>query len=831
MANSKPEDSGNQDPEELLGVTGSGPDSDNASACGDASAALGEIDDFQLLKEIGRGGMGVVYKAFQRSLQRVVAVKILNPLIAGNPSLAKRFRREAVLAANLSHPNIVTAFHIDDREQPRYFAMEFIEGRSLKEKIEADGFLAPAEAVRITLQACEALQHAHEHGIIHRDIKPANILLENHIEKVRITDFGIAQDTTGQLAEVTVTEGFTGGTPAFMSPEQNLGEKLDSRTDVFSLGATLYYTLTGKFPYQAANRQELVLAFKQQTPSPPSRFSPEIPEALDDVVLKMVVAEREGRHAQMSDVRKDLEEVLDILPSWTPDTVRHDLETASVRRPSSHHHIHRRIAVAVLCLLTAAVAIILWMNHHRSTTRNDPATVLLSENFDSNPGWKSGDSSNVRWDSSGFYRARVTDADTKARWGYSPLFRKVDFQSFSLEFDMCPANPGWGTYPLLALILDGGSSPHEAGALRVEAHSSGEGVNKFLLGSSQSTDKRLGWSPQFDTDTWYRHKIQYYAVDRILTWAISIRDSGLSFHSHTFRGVVLTPFNQAVIGYQGLPPVYGGWAEIYVDNIKLASKANSLDLGGDNQGQKLEATSQTLDLGNAVTMKLVRIDAGKFTMGSSNPPESPIHQVTISKPFYMGVTEVTHAQWKAVMNMQPREWEAYAKAGADHAVNYISWGNATTFCMAASKKTGRTVRLPTEAEWEYACRAATMTVYSFGHDASMLGDYAWFRNNARNRGEMNPRQVGMKKSNAWGLYDMNGNVWEWCSDWYTNSYMNAETRNPKGPATGKLRVTRGGAWNDNAHDCRAARRSANLPDNRSNNTGFRVVVEAYSGEN
>ena len=189
---------------------------------------------------------------------------------------------------------------------------------------------------------------------------------------------------------------------------------------------------------------------------------------------------------------------------------------------------------AIQAMGTAAVVIILALAALPAT-----AGSLLTEDFESDPGWTSGDPSNVRWDSSGFYRARVTDADTQARWGYSPLFTKVDSQSFSLEFDMRPADPDWGTYPLFALILDGVAAPHEAGSLRVEAHWSDDGVKKFLLGSSQAPDARIGWSPTFDTDTWYRHTIQYDAGSQALTWSVSIRNSGLPFHSDAFSGVSL----------------------------------------------------------------------------------------------------------------------------------------------------------------------------------------------------------------------------------------------------------------------------------------------------
>jgi len=194
------------------------------------------IDDYEILEEVGRGGMGVVYKAHEHSLNRIVALKTLSPSILHSASAGKRFRREAVLAANLSHPHIAQVFNLDKRPQPRYFTMEFIQGRSLADKVKSSGYLRPAEAIRIALQVCDALACAHRRNILHRDIKPGNILLENHLERVKVTDFGIAQDVSGLLAEVTQTRGVTAGTLGFMSPEQNLGEPLDVCTDIYSLG-------------------------------------------------------------------------------------------------------------------------------------------------------------------------------------------------------------------------------------------------------------------------------------------------------------------------------------------------------------------------------------------------------------------------------------------------------------------------------------------------------------------------------------------------------------------------------------------------------------------
>ena len=218
----------------------------------------------------------------------------------------------------------------------------------------------------------------------------------------------------------------------------------------------------------------------------------------------------------------------------------------------------------------------------------------------------------------------------------------------------------------------------------------------------------------------------------------------------------------------------------------------------------------TLNLGG-VTARMVLIPAGNFMMGEGEDR----HAVTISKPFYLGVTEVTQAQYEAVMGANPSEYK-----GATTPVECVSWDDAAEFCRKLSEKTGQTVRLPTEAEWEYACRAGTQTEFSFGADPSALGDYAWHGGNSG----YYPHPVGRKKPNAWGLYDMHGNVHEWCADWY-GEYPKGPVTDPTGPASGTVRVLRGGSWGyDKPINFQCANRQVSAPTDRFRRNGFRVVV-------
>ena len=234
---------------------------------------------------------------------------------------------------------------------------------------------------------------------------------------------------------------------------------------------------------------------------------------------------------------------------------------------------------------------------------------------------------------------------------------------------------------------------------------------------------------------------------------------------------------------------------------------------------------------NSIGMEMRLISKGKFMMGSPEDEEKryhdeTLHQVEITKPFYIGVYEVKRGEWKAIMGTTP--WSDHDSfVSEDYPVSFVSWEDAQEFRRRLSEKEGKTYRLPTEAEWEYACRAGSTTAYCYGDDASDLDEYAWYEENARNSSLGYFYEVGHKQPNKWGLYDMHGNVGEQCQDWYDGDYEAADVVDPIGPPTGDKFVTRGGDWFSDAKYSRsAARRSYEVGAFAGHNIGFRVVCEA-----
>jgi len=352
------------------------------------------LGEYELLEQIGRGGMGVVYKARQVSLKRLVALKMLGPHASAFPGIADRLRLEAELAGGLSHPQIVTIYDVGEYEGQPFFTMKLIEGTGLDKLIGPEGFRlqrtatdppakrngAEAQAARVMVQIARAVDYAHKHGVLHRDLKPANILIDAKSEP-HLTDFGLAK-ALGRIATTGTASGAIMGTPAYMAPEQAVGATKHTSTaaDIYSLGAILYEMLTGHQPFRAETPLETLRRVVEEVPKPPSTFNRNLDADLAIICLKCLEKVPQHRYGSAEAFADDLERWLRGEP----------IEARSVHRLERFWRWCRRqpvlagltIGVALLLVATTAFALIAYRESKRGleaeqTQGRKDATKLL----------------------------------------------------------------------------------------------------------------------------------------------------------------------------------------------------------------------------------------------------------------------------------------------------------------------------------------------------------------------------------------------------------------------------------------------------------------------
>jgi serine/threonine protein kinase len=262
---------------------------------------LGKLAGFDIIRVVGRGGMGVVLHGYDPSLQRDIAIKVIDPQLAHNEVARQRFCREARAAAAVTHDNLVAVHQVNEDEPSGlpYLVMQLVNGESLEQRLKRTGKLSVPEVARLGMQAAAGLQAAHTGGLIHRDIKPANILLEAPADRVKLTDFGLAR--AAEDVKLTRT-GFVAGSPLYMAPEQARGDEVDARADLFSLGTVLYEATTGSAPFEAKTPLAVLRRVSDETQMPLIRLNPEVPKWLSDSVDKLLAKEPEGRYQTAAEV-------------------------------------------------------------------------------------------------------------------------------------------------------------------------------------------------------------------------------------------------------------------------------------------------------------------------------------------------------------------------------------------------------------------------------------------------------------------------------------------------------------------------------------------------
>ena len=677
---------------------------------------------YQIQSKLGQGGMGAVYLARDSSLERFVALKILPGKLAADTEYVARFRREAVAAAQLDHPNIVRVFAAGESDGTHYIAMELVEGQTLHGYLAQWGPMQPVEALGACMAVAKALDYAWNRSrIIHRDIKPANIFISSEGE-VKLGDLGLVKRIGGESTELTQS-GVTVGTPHYCSPEQARGEKdIDFRSDIYSLGCTLYHLLSGHMPYEGGAETSPVAIMVKHVTDPPPQILQVLPACPPPVVLlldKMLAKHPTARHQSYGELIQDLQRIIAQLQSGAAAPVASAV-AATAPRSVEATMASRKFSPALICAVAGVAA----------------AAVLAG----------------VWWWSPWKERsAGILPADSRT----SQQPEQKPAASAATPFASEPATkPAVAPTPSTASQSPSTAPASAAASLPAPA-------------SSEAALQKLG---------------------NVFTNAVGAE-------------MVYIPPGEFMMGSTKEEQE---WA------VALAKHQE----------------------------KLIRIEG-----------EQP-RKATIRNGFWLGRTEVTVGQWKRFVaatgyvtdgekNGESTQGNQMVRGASwgdpkfgsppkdNDPVCCVSWNDAMAFCEWLKKQergagrlsSGHTVRLPTEAEWEYACRAGTQTKFWWGDSEKQCDDRLNCAGLGDGFNDVSPvDHYGLQGRNQFGLADMLGNVREWCLDKFDPNGAHEELWTGNLPS----RVARGGTFFNNLSLARCACRVPIHPSASECSNGFRV---------
>jgi formylglycine-generating enzyme required for sulfatase activity len=796
--------------------------------------------------------MGAVYKAKHNFLGELVAIKVMNADVVENADARSRFLGEMRAAGQLKHANIVRALDAEQLGELLVLVMEFVPGIALDRLVAQRGPLPVDFACRCVAQAAQGLQHAHEKGMVHRDVKPANLIVTPKDQEVKLLDFGLARGPRDQRkSNQTQMQTFM-GTPDYVAPEQATDARsADIRADVYSLGCTLYFLLAGRPPFQGGSPLEIIVAQIQNEAQPITELRADVPAALWAVMARMLQKSPAARYQTPGDVARELQPFVAgparVAPPPPPPPVASPLRGAVPVPPPPPP----RGPVELPPLPTPAPA--------RSSPPVRAPQVQPAEVLDYNQ-----------------------DMSPPKVRGLSPVPTREEVDEDALDrVEDLAGEPGQGKRQLLPWAIGAGVAV--AGLLTavvlgrlllvlLEPGDNGKAPAKVVAERTSSQDPKReissasGSSPEVEENEPTPPPPDPGPVGGIGKNAeappqralpprrrIRVRAGGTGKKAGALpksdpgalsKEKEKPPSPPEVTPPPPPPPPAPKVVEKPARPAPPPPKPPNEVV---KKQRKLDLSKQPKEIANSIGMKLVLIPRGEFTMGSPleemgrGGDEHP-HEVEISEPFYLAVHEVTQGQYAKVMGTNP-SWftpdgggkkNIDVKDTSNFPVEKVSWHDAVAFCrklsaLPAEKNAGRVYRLPTEAQWEYACRGdAGSSAYSAGSKLSILE--ANFKHEQTGFTYLKRTgEVGKANPNGWGLYDMHGNVWEWCNDWYAESYYRKSPRkDPQGPDEGDMRVVRGGGWNSFARDCRSAKRRAYRPASQQDHIGFRVAFDLYA---
>jgi len=904
------------------------------------------INKYKIISALGEGGMSNVYLAEHVMLKRKYAVKMLADHLLRTPGFKDRFFKEGLAQAQLQHDNIVQVIDYIEEDGKTFLLMDYIEGECLDQLINRKGKLSESECIQIMSDILEALNFAHENGVIHRDIKPSNIIISNS-GKAKLMDFGIAIMMGDKRMTAT---GTNIGTSWYMSPEHVTRPKeIDHRSDVYSIGIVLYEMLTGDVPFDGETDYEIKDSHVRKPVTPPVDINQSISLEMNNIVLKALSKNPDERF----DGCMDFFNYLNIL-----DDEDETIEEPEINKKSDNTEIIQEIKKTTLEEIPSLKTTALINEKEESYAQKE------LEEVDTYQSTKQTDNKHDCIISKHMHRCnrnvlftnmciiyfvlvifylcfRINSEYYFQAIDYILIFKEYTFQSVLGIFIMiiCSynilkvirriSNPG--LHPIYISINEkfGGSVEEIVSDINNEI------INCSTIGSTIITNSWVLHPFMFRLDIfnihsevvwiYHHHEIQHFnyipfktnyvkiytrhkdfylissnfekaeniiqeisyrapwlfagykpeienlwasnptklieTVDEyksnitskqqeVESYSKNNRDEHETYHNasqekHKPKFKTVSNIIFIIVGFiMAISFIYG----IY-DVYQAITKPTKIDLTEIEKSIK-KANSKEYDKSftNSLGMKFMLIPAGSFMMGS--PEDEPgrdgdekLHRVFLTNTFYMQNTEVTQGQWKAVMGNNPSIDD---RCGDSCPVECVSWNDVQEFIKKLNiMDKDRDYRLPTEAEWEYAARAGTTTAFAFGNRLDRDDANFECQCELKFKYNINPYTdplgsvticplhkkeilpVGSLKKNNWGLFDMHGNVREWCQDWY-RSYPSITVVNPVEDRLSFFipdgyRVIRGGGYDKPPSSCRSAERDQ-VPPYMSAGYGFRLVT-------
>jgi len=742
---------------------------------------------YQVVKKIGQGGMGAIYKAVHTKMDRICALKLLTSISGDNEAAHARFSREARMASRIDNPHAVTIYDYGEAEGGvPFLAMEFIDGRPLSHLLAAEKPLSLSRVIRITSQIAEALAAAHAMGIVHRDLKPDNVMLARKAgdeDYVKVLDFGIAKAVTDEGNDNLTKTGFVLGTPAYMSPEQLAGEKLDARSDIYSLAIMVYEMLSGRLPFEGDNQQAVMIKRITADPTPLRMVEPSVSDSIERVVMESLARDRERRVTTVDAFAKALR------LAYQSGTQEISGQTTREMGPEKGEKGTQA-----------------WASYQAESDSRQP----LSSGDDQVKTIAMGKQTNIMPDpvfDSASGKTIVNQSSPQppqktALYGQAEQTREGEGKPAKA----IPVND-----PTVAMTSDAGRKP---------------AVESKVI---DSTPARPRWM------IYAAAGAAALALVLVIFFLLPIGGSGYAL---IVRGapegseVFVNNTRRGVIGADGTLKVAGldpGSAELRVARQGFAEFKTTVS---GNKGEERAVEAKLLPFEIDLRGPMVLVPAGEFVMGSDshNPDEKPEHRVNLPA-YYIDKYEVTNAQYKAFCDATGRKPSDnpgfdpnYFKDKPDSPVMGITRDEAREYAKWAGK------RLPTEEEWEKAASwdpaAGAKRQWPWG-DREEIGQ--------ANLGTGRPAPITEYSTDRspYGVYGMAGNAYEW-----VDSYYQAYKGNPiSDPNYGmRFSVVRGG--NFLIKDPKEARTSYrnNLPavfsGEQTTPVGFRCALsaDAYSGK-